>query len=373
MLKRTNSRFGVYLAILFNIIFIFVGVFIFNGTRFPEVISSHDFKEYLSSKGCTFSDSKEADNYKGIDTFLVSDLENCHFAISYMTFNDVLVRDNFFEIVKDDVLNNNLNVKVKSEKDFGIFYKYSESLSSGDYYKAAVLNGNSILYASGEERFQSDIKAMFDYFGYNYDFNIWFIFSILVLSYLFLSICLFGIFRKFKDDKKIAFIPVYNVIYLVKKVFGDGLYSIILLIPFINVLFWFILLYRLGKMFKLNNYQTVLLMFLPLVFLPILAYGNVGNFKKSNISYDNVLKTTLLWLLTGLLLFISLIFGFVYFKNTKLSSYLVSMIMFLIYALLSCPSITNYTKRWRGYSHFKSFIIMVLAFINLILVCMLPS
>ena len=118
-------------------------------------------------------------------------------------------------------------------------------------------------------------------------------------------------------NKKIAIIPVYNVIYLVKKVFGDGLYSIILLIPFINVLFWFIFLYRLAKMFKLNNYQTVLLMFLPLVFLPILAYGNVGNFKKSNISYDNVLKTTLLWLLTGLLLFISLIFGFVYFKNNR--------------------------------------------------------
>lgn len=393
---KSKVSFGVCFSIVFNVVMILCVVFmvLFVRNDIPKVMSMDDFTSYMDSKGCILTDLQAERKYDGVDSFLITNVESCPYLVSYTIFNDNYVRDDYFEQMKDDVLNNNANVGFTERTQINVFSKFYEYLTRGDYYKVVTLNDNSVLYASSDVSHMDDINELLDNFGYNYVPKMGFILIIcifVILIYVFYAVCLWGTFKKTKRNKKAALIPIYNTVCLVKDVLGSGWYTILLyIVPFVNVIFSFVLFYRLGKRFGKSTGHSILLMLLPMIFWPLLAYDDskyVDGKKRSKKKIVDVTNENLTtkdkkevkksskvfyWILTGFLLFISLVFVVTYLDDTKLTSYLASAIMFFVYAMLACPTITSYTRRFKTYTHFKSLIIMILAFINLILICVLP-
>jgi hypothetical protein len=85
------------------------------------------------------------------------------------------------------------------------------------------------------------------------------------------------IFTKAKKPGWAVLVPIYNVIVLLDVV-GRPLWWIVLLlfIPFVNVIFLIIVLVDLAKSFGKGVGYAMGLFFLPIIFLPMLAWGSAA-------------------------------------------------------------------------------------------------
>ena len=92
---------------------------------------------------------------------------------------------------------------------------------------------------------------------------------------------------------------------------------------------------------------------------------------KEQITLSKKVNNTIKWILTLIILLLSVIFLVSYFEE-KLIGYMVLAIMLLIYALLLCPSITRYTRKYKRYTKFKPLLIILLLILNFILFAILP-
>lgn len=68
-------------------------------------------------------------------------------------------------------------------------------------------------------------------------------------------------------------IPIYNTIVLLDIVKKPAWWFLLLLIPFINFIMFIIVMERLSKCFGHSSGFTIGLIFLPFIFVPILAFG----------------------------------------------------------------------------------------------------
>ena len=98
-----------------------------------------------------------------------------------------------------------------------------------------------------------------------------------LIVYLFFSFCLYKIFQKAgRDDAWAVFIPIYNTIVLVDILKKPIWWFILLMIPFVNIIFAIMLTDRLSKFFGKDILMTLLLLVLPFIGLPILAFGDAA-------------------------------------------------------------------------------------------------
>ena len=70
-----------------------------------------------------------------------------------------------------------------------------------------------------------------------------------------------------------AIIPFYNLYVLLKVAGKPGWWLIFFFIPFVNIVFWIITYLGLGSMFGRGIAFSIGLILLPIIFLPILAFG----------------------------------------------------------------------------------------------------
>ncbi|MDQ0477716.1 DUF5684 domain-containing protein [Chryseobacterium sp. MDT2-18] len=93
--------------------------------------------------------------------------------------------------------------------------------------------------------------------------------------YLFFSFCLYKIFQKAgREDAWAAFIPIYNSIVLLDIIKKPIWWFILLMVPFVNIIFGIIVADRLSKFFGKDTLMTVLLVILPFIGFPVLAFGD---------------------------------------------------------------------------------------------------
>lgn len=96
-----------------------------------------------------------------------------------------------------------------------------------------------------------------------------------LLFYLFFSFCLYKIFQKAgRDDAWAAFIPIYNTIVMVDIIKKPIWWFIMLFIPIVNFIFIIMIYNRLSLFFGKDTLMTVLLVLLPFIGLPVLAFGD---------------------------------------------------------------------------------------------------
>ena len=82
------------------------------------------------------------------------------------------------------------------------------------------------------------------------------------------------IFNKFGEPGWAAVIPFYNTYILYKYTWGNGWYFLLLLIPIVNIVIYIMTMIKLSKAFGHGGGYAVGLIFLPPVFLLILALNN---------------------------------------------------------------------------------------------------
>ncbi|MCZ2083038.1 MULTISPECIES: DUF5684 domain-containing protein [unclassified Kaistella] len=98
-----------------------------------------------------------------------------------------------------------------------------------------------------------------------------------LIIYLFFSFCLYKIFQKAgRDDAWAAFIPIYNTIVLVDIVKKPIWWFIMLMIPFVNIIFGVMISDRLSKFFGKDTLMTIVLVLFPFIGLPMLAFGDAA-------------------------------------------------------------------------------------------------
>jgi hypothetical protein len=69
-------------------------------------------------------------------------------------------------------------------------------------------------------------------------------------------------------------IPIYNVLVLLRIVGRHWWWLLLLLIPFVDIIVWIILINDVSKAFGKGVGFTLGLLFLPLIFFPILGFGS---------------------------------------------------------------------------------------------------
>lgn len=121
----------------------------------------------------------------------------------------------------------------------------------------------------------------------------WFAVVTLLFSLLIMLTCS-NIFKVSEKKKASLLIPLYNLVIFLDIVNMNRFYFILLLFPVVNVLVIYIMLYRLSIVFHTTKSFTFGLIFLPIVFLPILNFsGNLDNRSSDEIEQEDLKKETI--------------------------------------------------------------------------------
>lgn len=121
----------------------------------------------------------------------------------------------------------------------------------------------------------------------------WFAVVTLLFSLLIMLTCS-NIFKVSEKKKASLLIPLYNLVIFLDIVNMNRFYFILLLFPVVNILVIYIMLYRLSIVFHTTKSFAFGLIFLPIVFLPILNFsGNLDNRSSDEIEQEDLKKETI--------------------------------------------------------------------------------
>ncbi len=99
----------------------------------------------------------------------------------------------------------------------------------------------------------------------------WFLWLALVV---FAIVVMWIVFTKAGRPGWAAIIPFYNTYVLLKIAGKPGWWLVFFFIPIVNIVFWIILYLGLGSVFGRGTWFSIGLIFLPFIFLTILAFGS---------------------------------------------------------------------------------------------------
>lgn len=95
-----------------------------------------------------------------------------------------------------------------------------------------------------------------------------------------LAVCIVVIVSQWKIFKKAgepgiaSIIPFWNTAVLFKITWGAWYYMFLVLIPFVGIVISFMTCFKLGKMFDKGTGFSLGLVFFPVIFMPVLAFGS---------------------------------------------------------------------------------------------------
>ena len=114
----------------------------------------------------------------------------------------------------------------------------------------------------------------YDYYSYSSPpaYNPVFTIISLVLC-VFVLVCMWIIFRKAGKPGWAAIVPFYNLYVLFEITWGSGMRFLLLLIPIYNIILSIQTQVRLAKAFGKSGGFAAGLVFLPYIFIPLLAFG----------------------------------------------------------------------------------------------------
>jgi len=95
-----------------------------------------------------------------------------------------------------------------------------------------------------------------------------------LVGFVFFVIVYWQIFVKAGEPGWAAIIPIYNYLVILKIVGRPWWWLLLFFIPFVNIILYIIVLVDLAKAYGKGGGFAVGLLFLPIIFLPILAFGS---------------------------------------------------------------------------------------------------
>lgn len=117
----------------------------------------------------------------------------------------------------------------------------------------------------------------YDYYGYSSPPAYNPVSTIVALAFcVFVLVCLWIVFRKAGKPGWAAIVPVYNLYILFEITWGSGIRFLLLLIPIYNIILGIQTQVRLAKAFGKSGGFAAGLIFLPYIFIPLLAFGGAA-------------------------------------------------------------------------------------------------
>jgi hypothetical protein len=102
-----------------------------------------------------------------------------------------------------------------------------------------------------------------------------FIFGLLVIGIAFITIAgMWKIFEKAGQPGWAAIIPIYNTIILLEIVRKPWWWLILMIIPYIGIIWGIWAMNLLSKSFGKDEGYTIGILFLPFIFIPMLGFGD---------------------------------------------------------------------------------------------------
>lgn len=98
--------------------------------------------------------------------------------------------------------------------------------------------------------------------------------TVSLLLIIFLIVCIWKIYKKAGRPGWASIIPFYNSYVLFDLAWGNGILFLLMFVPLVNIVVMIILYVKLANAFGKGGGFAVGLIFLPIIFLPILAFGN---------------------------------------------------------------------------------------------------
>ena len=96
----------------------------------------------------------------------------------------------------------------------------------------------------------------------------------IAVAFIFTIICWWKIFVKAGRPGWAAIVPIYDLVVTIQVAKKPWWWILLLLIPFANIVFLIMIYHGVSKAFGKSAGFTVGLLFLSIIFLPILAFGN---------------------------------------------------------------------------------------------------
>lgn len=93
---------------------------------------------------------------------------------------------------------------------------------------------------------------------------------------VFVLVCLWIVFRKAGKPGWAAIVPIYNLYVLFEITWGSGIRFLLLLIPIYNIILGIQTQVRLARAFGKSGGFAAGLIFLPYIFIPLLAFGGAA-------------------------------------------------------------------------------------------------
>lgn len=104
--------------------------------------------------------------------------------------------------------------------------------------------------------------------------NSGFVLAIIIIILFVIVISIWKIFTKAGKPGWAAIVPIYNYIVMLEVVKQPTWWIILLILPIINWIMAVVILHNLSKVFGQGIGFTLGLIFMPFVFLPLLAFGD---------------------------------------------------------------------------------------------------
>jgi hypothetical protein len=100
-------------------------------------------------------------------------------------------------------------------------------------------------------------------------------FGVLFLAYLvFIIACNWKIFTKARQPGWAVLIPIYNIIVMLRIIGRPWWWLLLMFIPIVNIVILIMVTYEMAKAFGKGVGFTILMLLLPIIAYPILAFGN---------------------------------------------------------------------------------------------------
>lgn len=269
-MKKINLTITGKILITLSIIIIIFCTF--TNFYFLELkqITKEEFINYFELKNCEVIQSIDESNK--INIYSIHKNETCPYNIDYYIVKDkTLLTETFNEIISK--VNKNKNITKNKWKNA---MTYDQYYTKGNEYKSATKIKNSILYIEAENENTAN-KILKDL---NYDYNFLINFYPIELIDLFIPFLIviswWNLNKKLNRKGYIALIPIYNILCLSKDILGSKKYCLLLLLPIANAIFMLLLIIKLGKKFNKSTNYILLMIFIPIIFIPSLAFEKLS-------------------------------------------------------------------------------------------------
>lgn len=406
-----------YLVIITLFVMMFTTMFRSFNTFKPTISNEKAFLQKAESVGCEIIDVLETTPNNGLEYYYVTNQETCPYLMAYAKFKDEKLMNNFFRNLLSET--NKVDGAMRNEYNVTITH-YIERTIIGSEYKSASLGDKTVLYIQTDKENKDTATSIKESLGFKYEMD-WTFMYYGIASFgtelLLMMIAIWKLFKKMGHHGWESLIPIYNLVLLCKDVMGKKRYAFLFFIPLVNMIFLLVLSFNIAKVFGKNDGFQVLAVFFSSFMIPLIAFddskytkpseikkleelNNISKDQNSNINerkgekvapisavnhlgnernaineteekksvwkiFLNIIK----WILTIFMLLISL--AGVDYENFLIRD-IVICAFFFIFAVMICPLITKYTKKFKWYTANKGWIVLILIVLMFVLVAILP-